>query len=77
MTPAENYFWGYPPQKLTFILRYPQKYPLKVEVSSNYNDVKDVAIRKRKAFDRTFNAERGYVLAYQDARIARQIPGLD
>ena len=51
--------------------------PLKVEVSANYNDVKDVAIIKRKAFDRTFSAERGYVLAYQDARIARQIPGSD
>jgi len=51
--------------------------PLKVEVSSNYNDVKDAAIRKRKAFDRTFDAERGYVLAYQDARIARQIPVSD
>ena len=52
--------------------------PLKVEFSSNYNDVKDAAIKKRKAFDRTpVNAERGYVLAYQDARIARQIPGSD
>ena len=51
--------------------------PLKVEVSSNYNDVKHVAIKKQKAFDCTFNAEKGYVLAYQDARIARQIPGSD
>ena len=51
--------------------------PLKFEVSSNYNDLKDAAIKKRQAFDRTFNAERGYVLAYQDARIARQIPGSD
>ena len=40
-------------------------------------DLKDAAIKKRQAFDRTFNAERGYVLAYQDARIARQIPGSD
>ena len=39
--------------------------------------MKDAAIKKRKAFDRTFNAERGYVLAYQDARIARQILGSD
>ena len=51
--------------------------PLKVEVSANYNDLKDAAIKQRKAFDRTFNAERGYVLAHQDARIARQIPGSD
>ena len=35
--------------------------PLKVEVSSNHNDLKDAAIKKRKAFDCTFNAERGYV----------------
>ena len=35
--------------------------PLKVEVSSNHNDLKDAAIKKRKAFDRTFNAERRYV----------------
>ena len=33
--------------------------PLKVEVSSNHNDLKDAAIKKRKAFDCTFNAERG------------------
>ena len=51
--------------------------PLKVQVSANYNDVFDAAMKKRKAFDRTFNAERGYVLAYQDAKIARQIPGSD
>jgi len=39
--------------------------------------VKDAAIKNRTAFDRTFDAERGYVLAYQDARIAKQIPGSD
>ena len=50
--------------------------PLKVEVSSNYNDVKDAAIKKRKAFDRTFNAERGYVLAYQDIRMPG-LPGIE
>ena len=43
--------------------------PLKVQVSANYNDVFDAAIKKRKAFDRTFNAERGYVLAYQVPRL--------
>ena len=48
--------------------------PFKAEVSSNYNDLKDAAIKKRKAFDRTFIAERGYVLAYQDAR---HVPGSD
>ena len=32
--------------------------PLKVEVSAKYNDLKDAAIKKRKAFDRTLNAER-------------------
>ena len=51
--------------------------PLKVEISANYDRVIDAAVKKRKAFDRNFNAERGYVLAYQDARIARQIPGTD
>lgn len=51
--------------------------PLKVEVSSNYNNLKDAAIKNQKAFDRTFNAERGYVLAYQDTRIARHVPGSD
>lgn len=51
--------------------------PLKVEISANYDSVIDAAVKKRKAFYRTFNAERGYVLAYQDARIARQIPGTD
>ena len=35
--------------------------PLKVEVSSNHNNLKDATNKKRKAFDRTFNAERGYV----------------
>lgn len=49
--------------------------PLKVEASSNYNDLKDAAIKKRKAFDHIFIPERGYVLAYQDAKIARHIPG--
>lgn len=49
--------------------------PLKVEVSSNYNDLKDAAIKKRKAIDHTFIPERGYVLAYQDAKIARHVPG--
>jgi len=38
--------------------------PLKVEISTNYDSVRDVAVKKRKAFARTFNAERGYVLAY-------------
>ena len=51
--------------------------PLKGEVSSNYNDLKVAATTKRKAFDNTFNAERGHVLAYQDARIVGQIPGSD
>ena len=35
--------------------------PLKVEVNSNHNNLKDATIKKKKAFDRTFNAERGYV----------------
>lgn len=31
-------------------------HPLRVEVSSNYNEVKDAAIKKRKDFDLTINA---------------------
>ena len=35
--------------------------PLKGEVSSNYDDLKDAATKKRKPFDHTFNAERGHI----------------
>ena len=49
--------------------------PLKISTMETYKELLDAAINKRGAFDRTFRKERGYVLAYQDTRIARYVPG--
>ncbi len=49
--------------------------PLKISDSTSYDDLGGAAIEKRKAFDKRFRPERGYVIAYQDASIAREIPG--
>jgi hypothetical protein len=32
-------------------------------------------LKKREAFDKRFEMERGYVLAYPDTRMAKKIPG--
>ncbi|KAJ7371943.1 hypothetical protein OS493_022041 [Desmophyllum pertusum] len=49
--------------------------PLKVKTNASYGEILDAALKKREAFDRTFSVQRGYVLAYPDSRIAKQIPG--
>jgi hypothetical protein len=50
--------------------------PLKVKTNASYDEVLEAALQKRKAFDRKFSAERrGFVLAYPDSRLAKQIPG--
>ena len=49
--------------------------PLKISDSASNDDLHGVVIEKHKAFDKRFWAERGYVIAYQDASIAREIPG--
>ena len=55
--------------------------PLKIAGSSKYNEVRNAALKKREAYDKRFEMERGYVysrirvLAYPDMRIAKKIPG--
>lgn len=49
--------------------------PLKISDSASYDEIRAAAIKKREAFDKRFQPERGYVLAYQDTSIARLIPG--
>lgn len=50
--------------------------PLKVKANASYDDVLKAALQKREAFDLKFSAkERGFVQAYPDSRLARQIPG--
>ena len=51
--------------------------PLKIPTNASYIEILNAAIAKREAFDRRFPAERGYVLAYQDASIAKTIPATD
>lgn len=51
--------------------------PLKIIDKATYDEVRSAATVKRKAYDKRFYAERGYVIAYPDTSIALKIPGTD
>lgn len=48
---------------------------MKINAKASYEELLEAALQKREAYDRTFSRERGYVLAYPDTSIARNVPG--
>jgi hypothetical protein len=46
--------------------------PLKIADNSKYDEVRTAALKKREAFDKRFEMERGYVLPYPDTRMAKK-----
>lgn len=51
--------------------------PLKIKNNSDYDSVLQSALKKRMAYDRSFNNSMQWILVYQDGRLARTLPGLE
>jgi hypothetical protein len=52
-----------------------KSFPVKLSKDMGYDEVRDRALQKWEDYDRTFSRDRGYVLVYQDGKLARKIPG--
>ena len=50
--------------------------PLKIEKEADYDTLLKAALKKRCAYDQTFDSDRSYKLVYPDGQSAQTIPGL-
>ena len=50
-------------------------FPVKLLTNIGYEEVFENALKKWEDYDKTFSCDRGYILTYPDARIARRVPG--
>ncbi|XP_028405741.1 uncharacterized protein LOC114528309 [Dendronephthya gigantea] len=52
-----------------------KSFPVKLSKDMGYDEVREKVLKKWEDYDRTFSRDRGYVLAFQDGKLARKIPG--
>ena len=56
-------------------IQHGKSFPVKLSKDMGYDEVRDRALQKLEDYDRTFSRDRGYILVYQDGKLARNIPG--
>ena len=52
-----------------------KSFPVKLSKDMGYDEVRERALKKWEDYDRTFSRDRGYVVTFQDGKLAKQIPG--
>ena len=52
-----------------------KSFPVKLSKDMGYDEVMERSLKKWEDYDRTFSRDGGYVLVYQDGKLARKIPG--
>ena len=52
-----------------------KSFPVKLSKDMGYDGVRERALKKWEDYDRTFSRDRGYVITFQDGKLAKQIPG--
>jgi hypothetical protein len=52
-----------------------KSFPVKLSKDMGYDEVRERALKKWEDYDRTFSRDCGYVVTFQDGKLAKQIPG--
>ena len=52
-----------------------KSFPVKLSRDVGYSEAREKALKKWEDYDRSFDRDRGYVLVFQDGKLATEIPG--
>ncbi|CAB3999353.1 Hypothetical predicted protein [Paramuricea clavata] len=52
-----------------------KSFPVKLSKDMGYDEVRERALKKWEDYDRNFSRDHGYVVTFQDGKLAKQIPG--